>query len=207
MKRLGLVGVTVIAVAVIAIAACGLALSGVATGGRTRHAEGDGPLGGTPPMSYVTPSGGPGTSWAFGLPACTRTGEAVEIETVRAIGLTGEGATFLDPLAYRLTRSHSTFDYAAPRFPPQGVEGAVPAAGYVIDHGCDDTRTMGQEVFAGIRLSERGSGGWSGIEIDYQASGKPYTLVLDVNLSMCGPDMTDPACAGIESPSPTVPEG
>jgi hypothetical protein len=206
MRRLGLVGASVIAIALIAIAAGGLALSGVATGGRTRHAEGDGPLGGTPPMSYVTPSGGPGTSWAFGLPTCTRTGESVTIEAVRAIGLTGEGATFLDPLAYRLTPSHPTFDYAGPGFPPDGVEGALPATGFVVDHGCDDTTTMGQEVFAGIRLNEHGSGGWAGIEIDYQATGKPYTLVLDVTLAMCGSDMTDPACTGIESPTPTVPE-
>ncbi len=27
-----------------------------------------------------------------------------------------------------------------------------------------------------------------------------YALVLDVKLAMCGSDMTDPACAGIESP-------
>lgn len=195
----------VIAVALIAIAVGGLALSGVATGGRTRHAAGDGPLGGTPPMSYVTPAGDPGTSWAFGLPTCTTTGEAVTIEAVRAISLTGDGATFLDPLAYRLTPSHPFGDYAGPGHPPEGVEGAVPAIGYVIDHGCDDTTTMGQEVFAGIRLNEHGSGGWSGIEIDYQATGKPFTLVLDVKLAMCGPDMTDPACAGIASPTPTVP--
>lgn len=195
----------VVAVALIAIAVGGLAMSVVGTLGRTRHAEGDGPLGGTPPMSYVTPAAAPGTSWAFGLPACTRTGEAVTIEAVRAIGLTGDGATFLDPLAYRLTPSHPAFDYAGPGFPPEGVEGAVPAIGYVVDHGCDDTMTMGQEVFAGVRLNEHGSGGWSGVEIDYQAAGKRYTLVLDVKLAMCGPDMTDPDCARRWSPSPSVP--
>ena len=205
MKRLGLVGLAMIAMAVIVIAVGGVAVSAVA-GGRTMHVVGDGPMGGTPPMSYVTPAGGPGTTWSFGLPTCTTTGDPVTIEAVRAIGFTGDGATFLDPLAYRLTTSHPFVDYGGPGHPPEGVEEAVPAIGYVVDHRCDDTATMGQEVFVGIRLNEHGSGGWAGIEIDYRAAGKSYTLVVDVKLAMCGPDMTDPACVGLESPSPTVPE-
>lgn len=198
-----------------------LALPGCSSGGRERHADGQGPLSaqsGRGTTSITAPARSP---WygSFGALVLCRTDPDTQIRLQRVRYVTGPAEPREVTVLLRhvrpgqLTRKgardraeDSMPVASAIGFPPRFSGSGRPGDGYTPagtftrrisgvpvrqDCGQDETKTGWTELFFVLEVDERG-GEIPRAALDYLADGKPYTLRLEWEMIACGRAVSTP---------------
>jgi len=163
--------------------------------GPERHADGAGPLAslnrpGSEAMKAQPTSGV--TSWTYGLRLCLATGSAPAIlESVSPTVSVGTGYRFLGAgvREWLPTQTHSPIISVSAWPPPvEQVPDSIRAVrGFAVSTPCSDgAHDRYTELLIGLGLVNADGGGWQGLEISYQVSGRHRVVAIDKVFEICG---------------------
>jgi hypothetical protein len=161
------------------------------------HADGAGPLSsvGTPGYEALAVPQTGADSFSYGLPLCVADPDTpAMIVSVAPAASVGSGFRTLATLVREFVPTDAdTPIIGVERFPPPHEYVPHPlaqATGFVVRTSCENgPREPYTELLVGLGIDGTDGGGWRGIEIEYKANGRRWTLRLDHDLLICGPSV------------------